>query len=207
MSLIIFLLSSGALGLYTYLGLSRVAILGNETEETRKLYLYFFSFVTMILFVIVFSYFNSEYNLNDLFKDVNIFSLIISIFYTFLLVLLLNNRVYPYLIKNFRETTNNERISIGKSKIVDGSLIDTILDENNYINYIEIYKAENENNLLEKGLLKNYETDSENNINFLLTPASLRIDRPGVKKRIDSEHIYYSGKSNIMIKIVKIKSN
>lgn len=204
MSIIAFILTSGLLGLYTYISLSRLSILGNETEEVKKLYLSTFGLITMFLFILVFSMFNEEVNLTNLIKDINILLLLLSLLYTFVITWLLNKYIYPCLIKKFRENTNEQRIKHGKSKIVDATLIDSILDDNTSINYIELYKSDDLKTVIHKGLLTNYEIDNNNNLNLLLIPTTLKTNLPGVEERIISTNIYYSVKENIVIKIIKL---
>ncbi|WP_414055236.1 hypothetical protein [Macrococcus equi] len=207
MSILIFLLSSGIMGLYTYINLSRLSILGNENEETKKLYLSMFSVITMLIFVLVFSIYNKEYNLSKLFTNINIFSILISLFWTIILVWLLNNFIYPLIIKMFRKSTNNDRNVLGKSKIVDELLIDTVLDNNKFINYVELFKSNDDHTLIEKGLLKNYEIDKENNINVLIESVNLNKEKPGVSNRIDSTLTYYSSKNDMILKVTRLNDN
>lgn len=207
LSILIFLLSSGIMGLYTYINLSRLSLLGNENEETKKLYLSMFSVITMLLFVLIFSIYNHEYNLTKLFKNINIFSILISLFWTIILVWFLNNFIYPLSIKMFRKSTNYDRNVLGKSKIVDELLIDTVLDNNKFINYVELFKSNEDHTLIEKGLLKNYEIDKENNVNVLIESVNLKKEKPGVSDRIDSTLTYYSSKNDMILKVTRLNEN
>lgn len=204
MEFIILLLTSGIPGLYTYISLDRRSILGNVTEDIRKVYLSAFSLISALIFFIVFTVVKGEDNLSDLLNNITVTQLVISFMISLGIIIIFNLFLFPKTIKLYRTLSNDIRNSEGKNSLIDQHLSGFVFDDNKFLTYIEIYNSDKLK--ISSGEVIYSEIDKEGSLQFLLKPASLKVKEPYIKNHlIDRKYNYYSTKDNQLIKVYKLR--
>ncbi|MEY8560150.1 hypothetical protein AALF85_05575 [Jeotgalicoccus halotolerans] len=206
MSLIVFLLSSGLPGLYSYIHLSSLSVIGEEDSLMKKLYLTTFSFVSVLFFTLIYALLSWSFEVNTLFDSINLWRVLASLVITLIIVYVFNTYIYRKIINVFRKNINKIRNEKGFTKSIQMSPINKILDDENNIIYIE--RIDNETNeVYSSGTLKYYSIDNNQNLIIVLKEQNKRLDinKDDIKKNIVEKILYFDAGNSINLRIIKLK--
>lgn len=193
MELLLLLITSGIPGFYTYYALSSKNVIYFNTDN-KNIILSFFSIISIMIFLLILSLFSGINNVSDLFANLAFTKIILALIVSSLIVIILTEFVYTYLIELYNFYNNFNRSTKGLSKTENLPIHLSRYENTEYKIYVVIKSFDND--LIEQGFIDEY--SRKNNKNLLLDPRLNDVYKDLIKLA-DKKEIFIDFENNVKL--------